>query len=98
MNAELLSVQIDGCVSRDAIKLQAYALALPTRRSRKRLSVPANTGGIVSSPRSGGILLIWNSFDTPVVRNRQRPPRIVVELGRSGIGRISHNELPVRVR
>src|ERR1700677_4622610 len=50
VTADLLAVQIDSRVQRDAVKLKAYLLALPVRGSRERLSVPADAGGKYPSP------------------------------------------------
>jgi len=48
---------MNGCVAGDATELEAYALPLPAGRRGECLSVPANSGGIVSSTTARGVLL-----------------------------------------
>src|SRR5215475_11349516 len=98
LSTEFLTVQVDGRVAVNPIKLNAHALASPSGRRLKRFPIPADTAREKALTGAARIVLVRLTLDAPIVREIQLSPRSVRVVRRFRTGGVTEIETPVVIR
>src|SRR5207247_4419880 len=94
---QMNAVDPDVAVHVDAVELERRDAAARTGRHPERRAVPADSRGEVAAAPARRGVLGGRPFDTPIVRQVQAAPQVVVERGPLDAGRVPERESPVRI-